>query len=430
MTEMTVAQSLTSSGLPLSSSVSHASRLFAIFLGLAVPSVAFGRVVFAGFVGFALISLFFCRSWRDILRDLITQCRTPVGMLVLLTFVAWLPNVLISNFPLRSFEAVSRTLILVGIGSAFCSCLSTDRRLIDISLRTFTIMAAISVAFALISMTVLPEFFWAMRLEGWLSQPVGTKLKGFSALAVVIVPVLVLAGYRSSLIWKVVGALISATFLVLVWETYNRAAIAGFLAAVISVVLAVLMQRGSKKNVLTAMAGAIVMIGGVILWLRTTRGFLLGLAPQENWFFPVWLIDYERQTIWEKALEFASMSPWFGIGANTINFVPGADAIIKGTQNLHVIPAHPHNWAVEVMAETGAVGLATLLITIGVMGVRTLLSLRRTGNLGLVCVTGILAGYWGSGLFNFSYWSAWWQVSFLLALALCYSFANIKHKLE
>ena len=35
--------------------------------------------------------------------------------------------------------------------------------------------------------------------------------------------------------------------------------------------------------------------------------------------------------------------------------------------------------------------------------------------------TAVSIGYWVSGLFNFSFWSAWWQVSFMVLLALCLS---------
>ena len=396
---------------------SPAPRTFAILLGIAIPAVAFSRVVFAVIVGLALIALFFSRPLRDIIRDLWTQCQTPVGILILLTFAAWLPNVFNSNFPLRSFVAVSRTLIFVGVAAAFYSCLSTDQRLVKVSLRAFTVMAGVSVTFALVSMTALPELYWALRLKGWVSHPIGTNLKGFSALAVLIVPVLVMAGYRSPLVWRAVSAITSAAYLVFVWESYNRSAIAGFLAAALAIVMAILVQKGTKKSVFAALSIAGVLIVGVIVWLRMTRGFFLDHSPQGTWVLPVWLVDYERQIIWERALEFASTAPWFGIGANTINFVPGADAIIEGTGNLHVIPAHPHNWGVEVYAETGAVGLAALLLTIVVVAAKALLGVRRSGSLGLICAIAILAGYWGSGLFNFSYWSAWWQMSFFVSLA-------------
>jgi len=405
------------------SQFSPAAKLFAVLLGVAVPAVAFGRAAFAVFIGLALIALLVARPGRDILADLWAQVKTPVGILVFATFAAWLPNVFVSLDPGRSFEAVFRTLIFVGVASAFCSYLSTDQRLITVALKSFTVAAAISIAFALISMTVLPEIFWAMHLKGWQSKPIGTQLKGFSALAVLIIPVLALAGYRAATGWKSICGIVALGFLVIVWDSYNRSAIAGLLASSMAVSLAVLVRSGTKRNVLITLGGVGALIAGTIVWLWVTRGFALRTVPQDGWFFPIWLIGFERQTIWSRALEFASASPWIGIGANTINFVPGADEIIKGSSNLHVIPAHPHNWSVEIFAETGAVGLGILALTIIVAGWRTLSNIRRFGGVGLVLALAAMAGYWGSGLFNFSYWSAWWQMSFLVTLAFCYACA-------
>jgi len=31
----------------------------------------------------------------------------------------------------------------------------------------------------------------------------------------------------------------------------------------------------------------------------------------------------------------------------------------------------------------------------------------------------VSVGYWSSGLLNFSFWSAWWQISYLLLMAIC-----------
>ncbi len=404
--------------------ISPASRLFAVLLGIAVPSVVYGRAVFAVIVGLALITLFICRPWREITRDLMLQCQTPLGILILLTYAAWLPSVFNSGFPLRSFEAVTRTLIFVGAASAFCSCLGRDQRLVAITLRAFAVMAAISAAFALLSITVLPELYWALRLKGWLSQPIGTGLKGFSALAVLIVPALLLVACRASTKWRAGLLLVSIAYVALVWESYNRSAIAGFLAIMVTLVLASMARRGSRNSILLAIGSTTALTAGVFIWLRMTRGFMLRLAPEGDRFFPVWLIDHERQTIWSSALKIASDSIWTGIGANTINFSSGANAIIAGTRDLHVIPAHPHNWAVEVISEAGILGFTFLLTTILVSGFMTLRNLRRTGGPGLYLALAVMAGYWGSGLFNFSYWSAWWQLSFFISLVFCYAFAN------
>jgi len=52
---------------------------------------------------------------------------------------------------------------------------------------------------------------------------------------------------------------------------------------------------------------------------------------------------------------------------------------------------------------------------------QTLLAACRTGNLGPIMTIAVLSGYWGAGLFNFSYWSAWWQLSFLISLVFCFA---------
>ena len=115
----------------------------------------------------------------------------------------------------------------------------------------------------------------------------------------------------------------------------------------------------------------------------------------------------------------ATEAPWFGVGANSINYMPGADQVISGTYNLHLVPGHPHNWPVEVLAETGAIGLAMLLITITASFVIFSNRYFRTGELRYAIAIAIMGGYWGSGLFNFSYWSAWWQLAFYLSICLC-----------
>jgi O-antigen ligase len=382
----------------------------------------FGRVVFAVVLGLVLISLFVCRSWREILHDLLGQVKTPLGILIVLTFAAWLPNVFISSYPLRSFEAVFRTLILVGTATAFWACLRADGRLINLALRSFVIMAAIAVVFTLLSVTVYPELFWLFRLKGWVSMPIGTNLKGFSSLSVLIIPILVLAGDRFSVRWKIASGLLTVAFLVVVWESYNRSAMAGLLAVLIITALAGLVRTGSKA-IVAAIIGAIgiISVAGVY-WLHATRAQFASIAPQVDWLFPIWLVDYERQIIWDRAIEFAT-SPWLGIGANTINLVPGADRIIEGSLDLHVIPSHPHNWGIEIFAETGTIGLIMLIIIILIMGWQALIKWRRSGNQALVIVLMCMAGYWGSGLFNVSYWSAWWQMSFYVCLTFCYAIA-------
>jgi O-antigen ligase len=107
------------------------------------------------------------------------------------------------------------------------------------------------------------------------------------------------------------------------------------------------------------------------------------------------------------------------MGINTINFAPGAEAVIPNTAtNLKMIPSHPHNWVLEIGAETGVFGLLALLGTIAITFIHIIRAyLRERDNSYLIALC-IFVGYWASGLFNFSFWSAWWQMSFVLIIAL------------
>ena len=275
--------------------------------------------------------------------------------------------------------------------------------------------------FSLLAMTIAPEIYWFVKLKGWLSTPILTQLKGFSALAVFMLPVLILTGSLYSRAWKIVCTLIFITVVIFVYASANRSVLAGFLSMTTMMVAVFTLKSASKPQALASLAGLSIVVVGAVAWLQIIRAKLFEAAPNQDWLIPIWLLDFQRQVIWKHAIEFAMASPWIGIGVNTINLVPGADMVINGTNNLHVIPAHPHNWAIEIFAETGAIGLSVLLITLITLTYQTLLVARRTGNLGHIMAIAVMAGYWVSGLFNFSYWSAWWQLSFLISLTFCYA---------
>ena len=156
-------------------------------------------------------------------------------------------------------------------------------------------------------------------------------------------------------------------------------------------------------------------------WLHHTRFAGSLEAPEGNYFLPTWLIDFQRETIWSNALDIGLQTPWFGRGANTINLAPGADKVLGGTHGLHVIPAHPHNWPVELFAEIGIFGLVGVGAFTLYCIVRMLYAYRTSEHPAVLAAIAIFAGYWCSGLFNFSFWAAWWQLAFILALTLVLS---------
>jgi len=405
---------------------SVAMSAYPLLIAIAVPSLLFGRSVFGVVLGLGVLAMAISHPWRDVRGQFLRQAKTPTGILVLLVFAAWLPNLLVSDFPLQSAFAVARTLAFAGLAAFIAIGLASNPPMEATLLVTFVVSALVGAGIALFSIFVTPELYWFLHLKGWVADPIGSKLKNFSALAVFIVPLALLAGFRLRGGWRLAGALVFFGFVALVWENYNRSAMAGMVAAMVAFGVALLAGTGSKKRAIAVLGAVLLAAGALLAWLHLTRGIVPPEQAQgHDWLLPLWLIDFQRQIIWSTTWEFATRSPWFGIGANTVNLVDGADKLIAGTFGLQVVPGHPHNWALEVFAETGAIGFLALVAVILYMAYDALIRYRRTHSAPMLAAVAVMAGYWGSGLFNYSYWSAWWQVAFMLSLAICYALERI-----
>ena len=81
----------------------------------------------------------------------------------------------------------------------------------------------------------------------------------------------------------------------------------------------------------------------------------------------------------------------------------------------------------EKRQETGIVGLTSLVIVIVVMFASYLRIYATFRTPAVLAAIAVAAGYWGSGLFNFSFWSVWWQCSFVLMLVLCLAAREHEH---
>ncbi len=323
-------------------------------------------------------------------------------------------------FP-RSLQAIFRTFVFCNLGIVIWAYLKDRPELTELWAKSLILASALAITFAIFSQHVFPELYWFLHLKGWKVDSLNRALKGFSAVTVLLVPLFFLTAYKMRASLRTLALITALGFLFLVWDVGNRASIAGLLGALVCVAIAACLRFASRLQVFVVGGFAVFCFIAVVVWLRITRGQLTATAPEGVYFLPVWLIDFERQTIWTHAVEIALRTPWFGRGPNTINFAPGANQLLQGSGGLHVIPAHPHNWVVELFAEIGAVSLTILVLFLILMTVKLFRSYRRSGNPALISVIAVSAGYWGSGLFNFSFWSAWWQMSFILALALSHA---------
>lgn len=391
---------------------------FAVLAGMAIPSLVFGRVVFAICFSLSFIAMLASGLHRPIWRELVAIAKSPIGLIIFGTLAIWTVSSMLSNFPIRSLEATTRTALFVGLATVVNLALRKAPDLSELCMQTLVFSALACTALAILEMIALPELYWGLRFKGWVSTPLKSELKGFSALALMLAPLMALALWNWTGRLRRVAALALFVVVLLALLTGNRSVIAGFLGVAAAVAIAAIARRGIDKYAIWSALGVVTLVAVTIGWLHYSRQSAVQVAPPGDWLFPVWLIDFERQTIWQHVLEIARKSPWLGVGANTINFTPGADAPLPGHRFLHIVPAHPHNWVVEVFAEVGILGLISLAIVIMVAAYLQVKQYKQTLSPGALAALAIMAGYWVSGLFNFSYWSAWWQLSFVLAIAI------------
>ena len=394
-------------------------RVLVILLSCVLPIQIMGRAAIAG----TLVLAFFCflslPQKSMYLKRTLDAVRSSIGLMVLITAFLWVPNLFQSSDPIRSLEAGSRTFIFIVLATLFWAVLVENKSLHGLLCRTFILASGVAIIIALIAELALPGLYWFIHFKGWLNVPVGTSLKSFAALTVFMFPALLWIGCRLGGWWFILSVTSSVGFLVLVGLTYNRATIAGLIVMIVFGAGLIAWSSRSRLIRIGLPLVALAVFIGVLVWLNITRqrpGF------EGDWYLPLWLVDYQRQTIWRFAAEIVQQNFWFGMGMNTINFAPGADSVIPNTiNNLKMIPSHPHNWVLEIMAETGVFGLLSIFVAIGVSIIHMIVKFFENDDNAYLISICMSVGYWASGLFNFSFWAAWWQMSFVLIIALCLS---------
>ena len=322
----------------------------AVLIGCTLPIQAMGRGAIAGAVILALLSFLSLPQKAFYVKRAFGAARHPLGLLLLVLFILWLPNVFYSIDPLRSLGTGVRPFIFIGLATLFWAVLIENQSLHSLILRTVVLVSALAIILTLIAQIAVPELFWFMHFKGWIPTSLHASLKPFASLGIFLIPVFVFAGFRLSRPWAWLAAANIAGILALIELTGNKATIAGLLGMVLlgSLLLAVSGRSRLVKIILPL--AALAVFAGILIWFNIS---LQRVDLGDDWLFPLWLIDFQRQTIWRFAYELWQQNFWFGLGINTINFAPGADATIPNTLNLKLIPSHPHNWMLEVAAAKG-----------------------------------------------------------------------------
>lgn len=388
--------------------------IFALLAGIAIPIFFFGKAFSGVAIALAVIALLSAPDRQRFFIGAPRFFRTALGILLIVTLIAWLPEVFQSIKPLRSLTTVVRCFGLVFVGYlVWCGLRESATRRVLCG-RALIVAFAVTIAFALFSKLVHPGVYWLIHHEPWQATPMMTELKPLAALTPLVLPWLLWLGMMETPAWRVAAWAVAAGLVIVIFVAVSRSSIAGILGGVTLASFAFVWRQPKPKAVAAGVA-SIVIIAAAFIWLKESRS---NLEPIGEWYFPVWLIDHERQAIWEFALDQLARHRWTGLGANTINLVEGADAIIPFTNDTHVMPSHPHNWILEILVETGIIGLLAYVSLIFLALRRLIGSYRRTRNLATLSVVATSGGYLVSGMFNFSFWASWWQLSFYIICAM------------
>jgi O-antigen ligase len=386
-------------------------------IGLAVPSLVAGRVPIAMLLGVAGLILFYTWRKRITLAAIGRGLGTPVARALVAMFAVWLIAVVVTLDPQRSWAVWAPTAALVAGGALLTAVLRAEPGLLRTAHRALIAGALATGIIAVAALYIEPAVLSPLRTAHIAVTSDAVKaLRGYGSVVPCLGAVVLWAGLRMGGAWRIAGVAFLPIALGIMRGTDSHAGTLGVLAALLALAIARLyvgLTRHGRRWLIAGVATIAVAGAATILSLLPVPPY----SAPEKLNMPVWLIDAHRQLIWGFAYHTGLHSPWIGYGLDTAGRVPGAKAFLPGFGATETMPSHAHNWMLELFVESGVLGLGAALVALGVFA-RMLLHAARRNEPGAYAAIALAGAYFGSGVVNFSVWSAWWQATFLVLLAL------------
>lgn len=378
-----------------------------LLLGTSIASLYMGRAVIGIFLGLALILTLVSVNHREIVQVLRLYLDKRLMIGVAIVALALAVNI---PFSLRiglSAEAWARTFVVAGLVFYILFCLRHQLNVALYSLVTSTFIVMLA---ALFLSKGLPK----------------ALVNGF----VLTIPAcLYIVATRHAAFWKILGIANIGLCMTHIMSESSKVSLLGLILVALCSVFILLTDPQSRLRRLTLFF-VVLAIGIVVavVWLPEQTVF----SSRENSeiaLIPVWLVDLHRQLIWKFSFDLIEYSPWVGFGLNASNYHPMAEMSLldymaqKGTPlvnflDVQALPSHPHNWIVEMMLDGGIIGAIPFVIMVCWIFIKSLRVYLSTASFAMLGFIAVNAVYWGTGLFNFSYWSMWWQVSYFVTSGL------------
>jgi len=385
-----------------------------LFTGLAVPCSQIGIAYLTIFLAIAAAAAILHPDRRRWLTDAAAVLLTPVGIVIAIVFLFWIPSLLVSLDPMKSFEVWARTICYLGLGTILWAFLRGNADALRLAQKTLIIAAAVTVALAALNFSGGTAYIRALRMKAFEEGYAPQILKRYAAPAACLVPVLLLVALDLGRKWFAASIAIAGGLITFIYLTGSGAAALGLLIGLYCLAVSWV----SRGRMLTAAIGVSLLFAAVLagmLWLYAQPAPTTALF--EDYAVHPHTIDRHRQLIWIFAISKIFDASLFGYGIDAINKIPGANTVIPFLGSEYM-PSHPHNWMLEVFAETGVLGFLALLAALILMFAR-MCALPREATVSRYAMAALFGTYFGTGLSSFSFWASWWQLVFIILWAFC-----------
>lgn len=378
-----------------------------LLLGASIASLYMGRAVIGIFLGLALILTLISVNHREVVHALRPYLDKRLMGGIGIVALALAVNIPFSLRVGLSAEAWARTFVVAGLIFYILFCL---RHRLQIALYSLVTSIFIVMLAALFLSKGLPK----------------ALVNGF----VLTIPAcLYIVATRHSYIWKILGIANIGLCVTHIMLMSSKVSLLGLLLVALSGVLILFADRENRFRHLIWVG--FIVAGGIaaaLIWLPDqmlmSSRVNSALTP-----VPVWLVDLHRQLIWMFSFDLVQHSLWVGFGLNASNYHPMAEISLldymaqrntplEAFPDVQALPSHPHNWIVEIILDGGIIGAVPFVMMVCWIFIKSLRVYLTTSSFAMLGFIAVNAVYWGTGLFNFSYWSMWWQVSYFVSCGL------------
>lgn len=385
----------------------------AVALGVSIPVLVLGPTGMAVAAAIAVVGLIAAGDRAHLVSEIVACVRTPLGTAVCATFAVWLISVIGSTDIARSAGVWARMIALLTAGVSLTYVLRCEPALHALALKALIVAAIVGAAFGLMTVLVWPEPLIVLRGFGTEMNETGFAaaiLKSYGTAVACVMPVVLWAGWRLGQVWRAPALVFQVLAIALLVFLQSRSGLVA--AALGGGVFACWFAWHHRRGWLVIAIAAVMVAAIAGAFFDNVRNNQIDAALG----LPVWLVDAHRQVIWDASLQRFTEAPIFGLGLDVINELPGAGDIVPGS-TVEFIPSHPHNWAIEVLGETGVVGFTAMVVTLVLLGAGGLRAARRDGAPGAALLS-LCVVFFLVSLISYSFWAFWWQATFVLLASL------------